>query len=619
MTFDSNGRPAMMHGAVVDTTARREAEEAQREIERQLMLLVEASSALLASPQSADVLRTITELAQRFVSADAYAVWRLHDDAVWRLRSSSGLSGEFVTSLEDSRSSHSLTAEPMVIEDCTRDARVKSRREVLEREGVRSMLVIPLRIQNRPSGTVVFYWKSAHNVREAEIRIASALGNLAASALGTAEIYERQLELRGEAEAAEKRATFLATAGAMLSSSLDYHETLSSVAELAIPVFADWASVDVLGAAGGLHRVAIAHKDPRKISLAREFAKRYPPREDDAAQVALRSGTSLLIEVVSDAMIAERARDPEHLSLLRELGLKSVIIAPMVFNGRSLGVITFVTAESERHYKSADLQTAEELARRAAAALENSRLYNESKQTQAELQVKNEDLRRANDDLNQFAYSASHDLQEPLRMVSIYSQLLKRKYAAQLDETADKYLSYAVEGASRMETLLRDILAYTQVANTDTVPPAPVAAGTVLHKALANLQGGISESGALIHTGELPAVRVQEVHLLQLFQNVIGNAIKYRKEQGLRIEIAASLECDRWLFSIADNGIGIDAQYKEQIFGLFKRLHSTEDYPGTGVGLAICQKIVERYRGRIWVDSEPGRGSTFYFTLPAGS
>jgi GAF domain-containing protein len=376
VTFDGQGKPVLMHGAVIDTTSRRAAEEVQREIERQLMLLIEASGALLASPHSSEVLSTITDLARRFVSADAHAVWRKHDDNVWRLRSSTGLSGEYLkTGFLNAAGASSLPTGPMRFEDVAAEPLLEQRHEALAREGIRSMLAIPLRIHGEPSGTVVFYWKSVHKFRDSEVRIAAALGNLAASALGTAELYDRQLELRGEAQAAERRAAFLAETGAILSSSLDFDVTLTSVAKLAVPVFADWASVDILDQNSEVRRIAVAHSDPEKVRFAQELAERYPPPEDDPAMIAMRNGTSLIIEEVSDQLIAERARDEEHLRIIRELALKSAIIAPIVAGQRSLGVITFVTAESGRHYTSADLQTAEELARRAGTALENARLY----------------------------------------------------------------------------------------------------------------------------------------------------------------------------------------------------------------------------------------------------
>lgn len=229
----------------------------------------------------------------------------------------------------------------------------------------------------------------------------------------------------------------------------------------------------------------------------------------------------------------------------------------------------------------------------------------------------NEELRRANSDLEQFAYSASHDLREPLRMVAIYSEMLQRRYQGRLDERADEYLQLAVEGARRMERLVADLLAYTQAVSPKEEAIVPVDADAVLRQALANLGNVIAESRAHVESGLLPMLAVRDVHLVQLFQNLISNAIKYRRETPPSIRIEASAEGEMWRISINDNGLGIAKEYNEQIFGLFKRLHTSHEYAGTGMGLAICQKIVHSYGGRIWVESEgEGNGSTFHFTLP---
>jgi light-regulated signal transduction histidine kinase (bacteriophytochrome) len=238
--------------------------------------------------------------------------------------------------------------------------------------------------------------------------------------------------------------------------------------------------------------------------------------------------------------------------------------------------------------------------------------------TQEALERSNEELRRVNEDLNQFAYSASHDLQEPLRMVSIYSEMLRRKFERQLGPEGDEYIDYAVRGALRMEELVRDLLAYTQASNVAAEPSTLMDANEALDKALIGLQASLEESGAEVIRGVLPAVRMPEVHLAQLFQNLIGNALKYRGEESPRIEVTAERRERAWLFSVQDNGIGIDQKYREQIFGIFKRLHTADEYSGTGMGLAICQRIVERAGGRLWVESQLGEGSTFFFTLPDG-
>ena len=225
-------------------------------------------------------------------------------------------------------------------------------------------------------------------------------------------------------------------------------------------------------------------------------------------------------------------------------------------------------------------------------------------------------LRRANQDLEQFAFSASHDLQEPLRTVKIYSELLVKRHADKLDGEALQFMKFLRNGATRMEALVRDLLTYTQAARFDE-PTKITDANEALKTALANLSGAIVESGAEVTTGPLPPVLVNATHLLQLFQNLIGNAIKYRSPERMpAVHIEAERQSGYWVFSIVDNGIGIDPEYKENIFGLFKRLHSNDEYSGTGIGLAICQRIVDRYHGRIWVESEPGRGSTFRFSVP---
>ncbi len=231
------------------------------------------------------------------------------------------------------------------------------------------------------------------------------------------------------------------------------------------------------------------------------------------------------------------------------------------------------------------------------------------------LQELNAALQRANSDLQQFAWSASHDLQEPLRMVAIYSQLLQRNFGDKLGDTGNEYLNYTIRGARRMETLLADLRTYTHVSTVGEEPQVDIDAGAVLKKTLLNLEVAIRDSGASITSTALPPVRMFEYQLEQLFQNLIGNAIRYRSEPAPRIHISAVRRGADWLFSVQDNGIGIEPQFREKIFGIFQRLHTSE-YSGTGMGLAICQRVIERIKGRIWVESEPDKGSTFYFTIP---
>ncbi|MGH7831700.1 MAG: sensor histidine kinase, partial [Candidatus Binatia bacterium] len=226
------------------------------------------------------------------------------------------------------------------------------------------------------------------------------------------------------------------------------------------------------------------------------------------------------------------------------------------------------------------------------------------------------DLARAHAELEQFAYVASHDLKEPLRMVASYTQLLAKRYRGKLDADADEFIGYTVDGALRMQGLIEGLLAYSRIG-MEAQPFEPTDCAAVLRDTLQSLSVSIQESGAVITHDPLPTVMADKSQIVQLFQNLIGNAIKFRGEQRSEIHIASERTGEEWLFSVRDNGIGVAPQYHERIFVIFQRLHARKDYPGTGIGLAICKRIVERHRGRIWAESGPGKGAAFYFTLPA--
>ncbi len=225
------------------------------------------------------------------------------------------------------------------------------------------------------------------------------------------------------------------------------------------------------------------------------------------------------------------------------------------------------------------------------------------------------ELARSNEELEQFAYVASHDLQEPLRKIKSFTELFAQRFKGKIDEKADKYIYYIIDSTARMQGLINDLLSYSRVSSQGQ-PFKMTDCEKALDYAISNYQMAIKESDAEITHDKLPSIVADESQLIQVFQNLIGNAIKFSGEKSPRIHISAKDEHSEWIFSIQDNGIGIEAKYAERIFIIFQRLHSREESPGSGIGLSICRKIAERHGGRIWVESTPGEGSTFYFTIP---
>ena len=288
-----------------------------------------------------------------------------------------------------------------------------------------------------------------------------------------------------------------------------------------------------------------------------------------------------------------------------DAGIRSEILVPLMAAGSPMGMISLMSTKPYA-YEQAHVDLAQRVSNQISGAIAIAQLY-------ARRVAVEEELRRSNADLEQFAYVASHDLQEPLRMVASYMQLLRRRYGDKLGDDAQDFIEFAVDGAQRMQRLIDDLLEYSRVG-TRASPLEPTDSEVALVRAMNNLETSIDETGADVTHGPLPRVMGDSGQLVQLFQNLIGNGIKFSGGEP-KVRVDAGPAEAGWQFSVSDNGIGIEAQYSERIFELFRRLHGRDEYSGTGIGLAICKKIVERHGGTIWVESEPGAGSTFYFTL----
>lgn len=339
------------------------------------------------------------------------------------------------------------------------------------------------------------------------------------------------------------------------------------------------------------------------------------------------SGTVMIRKkpvIVEDIAKSTIFKDSDSLQVYLNEGVKSVQSTPIISkNGKLLGIIS--THFCEVHHPSKrELRFIEILARQAADIIQHT-------QAEEELQISNIELRQTQDilketinkletsnaELEQFAYVASHDLQEPLRMVSSFTQLLERRYKDRLDEDADDYINFIVEGAKRMKDLIDDLLAFSRL-NTESREFESINLGKILDDVLNTLKSSIEENSVKISYESLPTAVGDPSQIRQLFQNLISNAIKFQGDESPKIDISVNELWDKWKIGVSDNGIGIPPEHHKKIFNVFNRLHTREEYPGTGIGLAICKKIIEIHQGKIWVESEEGKGSTFYFTLPKG-
>jgi len=305
-------------------------------------------------------------------------------------------------------------------------------------------------------------------------------------------------------------------------------------------------------------------------------------------------------------------RGTDALEIMREEGLD----IPLILVSGALGDVTAVECIKQGVTDYVLKDSLGRLPMALRGALKDKSAREERKRAEESLAEKVEELARSNADLEQFAYVASHDLQEPLRMVAAYTQLLAERYRGKLDEQADKYINYAVEGAVRMQSLIQDLLAFSRVGRQE-IGVKSTDCNEIVERTIENLQGTILESGAVVTHGPLPRLMVRGLQLQQVFQHLIGNALKFRGPQIPAIQISATKEGAEWTFTVADNGIGISPEYAESVFIIFNRLHTRTEYPGNGVGLAICKKIVQQHGGRIRALPRDGGGTIFNFTWPA--
>lgn len=444
---------------------------------------------------------------------------------------------------------------------------------------------------------------------------------------------------------AEQNLTFLAEASAELASSLDYKQTLHKLAHMIVPKIADWCSVDILDDEGVLQQIALTHKDHSAIKWVKELQskqgeKRYA--SDTALGAVLKTGASQYYPVITPD--ASATTDDQH--IIEKLKISSVVITPLIVREKTIGAITFISTEQKHHYTKSDLAMFEDLAKRVSLTMTNTHFIeetrrqvveldrlriqlqaaNEALETRvqrrtAQLEVTNLNLQRSNQELQDFAYVASHDLQEPLRKIQAFGTILQDEYADNLGEGYD-YLVRMRSAAARMSTLIEDLLAFSRVT-THAKEHAEIDVSTIIDEVIDDLEARIKDTQGTVTVDAMPKIYADPLQMRQLFQNLIGNALKFHRPDVPPIVTVSSKITDptdsddgAYEISVNDNGVGFDEKYLDRIFAVFQRLHGRDSYEGTGIGLAVCRKIVERHDGTITATSTPGKGSTFIITLP---
>lgn len=437
---------------------------------------------------------------------------------------------------------------------------------------------------------------------------------------------------------AEERTRFLAEAGSALSESPDYENTLAKLAQLAVPRVADWCAVDMVVSGNQLQRLELIHADPAKTQLAKGMPNSHPLDPKGALGIAgaIRNGSPELLTTVPDLRVLSLSPGEDQQKLVRELGAKSAVIVPIKARGRVFGAVTFVFGDSKRTYTVEDLSLAKGLGERAGLAVDNALLYRAAQQEIAERRRVEEQIHQLNQELEErvrrrtqaleesnqhleaFTYTVAHDLRAPLRAMQGFSQALIEDYAGRLDATGRDYVLRITNAAQRMDGLIQDLLAYSRLSRTQ-LKTEPVDLESVLDRVLMTFASEIRSKHALIEVGRpLPAVWAHPSTLEHVLANLVSNALKFvNPGTAPRVRILAEERGGTVCLSVIDQGIGVDPQYHERIFGVFERLHGPETFPGTGIGLAIVRKGVERMGGRVGVESQPGQGSKFWVKLRA--
>ncbi len=478
------------------------------------------------------------------------------------------------------------------------------------RSGLNSVVAAPILFQNEVLGVLHLRSRQPEAYTEHHADLVTKVAAQIAPAIANSQLYFQHTLAEAEAKRLARLNAAVAEIGRIITSSLDIQDVYAGFAEqtrLLIPFdriaiglvkweTSEFTTAYVIG-------TEVPHREVRDVTrLVGTFTERVVNQDH-----------AIVFHPVS---LEDTERTYPGLAPVYLMGLRSFLSVPLFYKDEVVGVLHFRSYESDA-YSDDHVETAEMIGAQIAGAIVNSQLHAETVAADRALQRQTEELERSNADLEQFAYVASHDLQEPLRVIAGYVHLLEERYADRLDEDAMEFIGFAVDATHRMRGLIDGLLDYSRVDSLGS-PFQVVDCNRALADAIADLEVSIRDSEAEVTFSPLPTVLGDRVQIAHLLENLIANAIKFRKDDETpRIRVTSSRGKDDWQISVADNGIGIRSRYQDRIFGMFKRAHKRSKYPGTGIGLALCSKIVDRHGGRIWVESEVGEGSTFRFTIPA--